>query len=205
DGRFQPAVGYDVGFGAISVTAGDFNRDGIVDLAETDACTTRGCSGATAGVLNILLGNPDGSFQPAVAYTAFIEPYSLTAADLNHDGQLDLVAAQRPSGTVGTFFGLSGGTFRPEVTKAAAGLPVALALADLNGDSNLDAVVANECTSDLGGCNGTVGVLLGRADGSFQSPVTYDGGRNANSVAVGDFNGDGKVDVAVVSRLLSGV
>ena len=73
---------------------------------------------------------------------------------------------------------------------------------DLNGDGNLDAVVANECTSEVGGCNGTVGVLLGRVDGSFQPGITYVAGKNPSSVAVGDFNGDGKLDVATVSSVV---
>jgi hypothetical protein len=200
DGTFQPAVGYNVGIDALSVTAGDFNHDGIVDLAETSACSNVSCTGSTAGVLNILLGNADGSFQPAVPYAALTEPYSVTAGDLNHDGLLDLMVAQRPGGQVGVFGGLSGGAFHTEVNLSAGGSPVALALADFNGDGNLDAVVANECTTTVGGCNGTVGVLLGRGDGSFQSPVNYSGGSNPSSVAVGDFNGDGKIDVAVVNR-----
>ncbi len=204
DGTFQPAVGYDVGTSPLSITSGDFNRDGIVDLAETNACTMRGCGGSH-GVLNILLGNADGSFQPAIPYAALTEPYSVTAADLDHDGLLDLVVAQRPSADVGVFRGLSGGAFQAELTRNAGGSPLALTLADLNGDGNVDAIVANECTSELGGCNGTVGVLLGRANGSFQSAVTYDGGKNPFSVAIGDFNGDGKPDVAVVSAAVTGV
>jgi len=199
DGTFQPAVSYYVGPDiGVSITSGDFNGDGIMDLAETG-------TDSAAGILNILLGNAEGSFQPAIAYTAFSEPYSVTVADLNHDGLLDLVTAHRPNAEVGFFRGLSGGTFRTEVPQSAAGQPLALALGDLNGDGNLDAVVANECTSEVGGCNGTVGVLLGRADGSFQPGVTYAAGKNPSSVAVGDFNGDGKLDAAAVSSVVTGV
>ena len=68
-----------------------------------------------------------------------------------------------------------------------------VAVGDVNGDGKPDLVVANVCASSNGICNGSVSVLLGNGDGTFQTAVTYGtGGQAAISVAVGDVNGDGK-------------
>jgi hypothetical protein len=71
--------------------------------------------------------------------------------------------------------------------------------ADLNGDGKPDLVVANYCQSTA--CTiGSVGVLLGNGDGTFQPAVTYSsGGYAATSVAVADVNGDGKPDIIVAN------
>jgi hypothetical protein len=73
-------------------------------------------------------------------------------------------------------------------------------VADVNGDGKPDIVLANWCVIGNVCVNGTVGVLLGKGDGTFQSAVTYSsGGNNANSVAVADVNGDGKLDILVAN------
>ena len=81
-------------------------------------------------------------------------------------------------------------------------MPTSVAVADVNGDGKPDLVVANVCASSADDCaNGTVGVLLGNGDGTFQTAVTYgSGGYEANSVAVADVNGDGKPDLLVANQ-----
>jgi hypothetical protein len=90
--------------------------------------------------------------------------------------------------------------FLPAVTYRTGGLePVSVAIGDVNGDGIPDLVVANE--SKEGNSNGSVGVLLGNGDGTFQKDVAYrSGGWPARSVAIGDVNGDGKPDLVVVSE-----
>ena len=78
-----------------------------------------------------------------------------------------------------------------------------MAVADVNGDGKPDLLVTNECSS---GCtNGSVSVLLGNGDGTFQTAVSYgSGGEYALSVAVADVNGDGKPDMLVANDCASG-
>ncbi|PYL01629.1 MAG: hypothetical protein DME19_01020 [Verrucomicrobia bacterium] len=75
-----------------------------------------------------------------------------------------------------------------------------LAVGDFNGDSKLDLAVANHgCSNCSPAFSGSFSVLLGNGDGTFQSRLNYDAGKDPVSVAVGDFNGDGKPDLAVVN------
>jgi Bacterial Ig-like domain (group 3)/FG-GAP-like repeat/FG-GAP repeat len=91
--------------------------------------------------------------------------------------------------------------FLPVVTYGSGGTGASsVAVADVNGDGKPDLVVANICASSTDCSTGTVAVLLGNGDGTFQTAVTYgSGGQGATSVAVGDLNGDGKPDLAVVN------
>ena len=118
-------------------------------------------------------------------------------ADVNGDGHLDLVVAYWNEGSVGVLLGKGDGTFQPVVkyNSGGTGAP-SVAVADVNGDGKPDIVVLNAWNQE-----GTVGVLLGNGDGTFQPPVTYDTGQYSipQSVAVGDLNGDGHPDIVVAN------
>jgi hypothetical protein len=203
DGTFQSVVNYaSGGFGPMSVAAADVNGDGKADLLVANWSAS--ASGATVGVL---LGNGDGTFQPAVTYrSGGVTALSVAVADVNGDGKPDLLVAnfwasfQNLIGTVGVLLGNGDGTFQSAVAYATGGTggPNAggsVAVADVNGDGKPDLLAANEG-------NATVGVLLGNGDGTFQPVVTYgSGGSGANSVAVADVNGDGKPDLLVATSL----
>ncbi len=164
------------------MAVGDFNGDGLVDLAVADY----GDDFGNGQGMSVLLGQGDGTFQPAIHYAAGSGPKSVAVGDFNGDGLLDLAVAN--GGSVSVFLGSSDGSFQPAQNFAAGLGPESVAVGDFNGDGILDLAVA--------GLSGTR-VLLGNGDGSFQTTYgSYVTGAST-SVACGDFNGDGLPDLAV--------
>lgn len=205
DGTFQSVLNYAAGSAPRAVAVGDFNRDGKLDLAAADVI---------GGAVSVLMGNGDGTFQSAVTYdSGGVIAISVAVADTNGDGKPDLVVADEcvslncgEDGSVGVLLGNGDGTFQAVVTYDSGGsLATSVTAADVNGDGKPDLVVTNcgissRCTGD-----GSVGVLLGNGDGTFQPAVTYDsGGDEAFAVAVADVNGDGKLDLLVANDCTSG-
>ncbi len=190
NGTFQSSIDYQAPGtkGIASIANGDVNHDGVVDLVAT---TFPG-----PGV-NVWIGNGDGTYQPPISYTVGIGPEGLCLADLNNDGNLDIVAADLgdpdPSQTLSILFGNCDGTFKP--VQYLAGLPQMrdVAAVDLNGDGNLDlaAVAPN---------SNTLSIYYGKGDGTFQSPVNYSTDVNPIHIVVADFNGDNKPDLLVTTR-----
>ena len=199
DGTFQPAVNYSAGQGATSVAVGDFNGDGKLDLAVANV----GTAGVSPGTVSILLGNGDGTFQPALDYDASTVSGSVVVADFNNDGKLDLAVANATGEIVSILLGNGDGTFQPAVNYSAGQGATSVAVGDFNGDGKLDLAVANVGTAGVS--PGTVSILLGNGDGTFQPAVNYSAGQGATSVAVGDFNGDNKLDLVVIGSSSSGV
>jgi len=180
--------------GPTSVATGDFNGDGKLDLVVTDS---------GSGSVSVLLGNGDGTFQAPVNYTVGTAASSqflwVAVGDVNGDGKPDFVVADCDDNYVDVFLGNGDGTFQAGVTYAVGTNPTSVALADLNADGKLDVVVSNQnCPNDVCGV-ATASVLLGNGDGTFQAHSDYPAGGCANWVAVGDFNRDGILDLAVVN------
>ena len=198
DGTFRPAQVFSSG-NQISryLVLGDFNGDGRLDVVVAD-----GCGGCGHQNFSVLLGKGNGTFQSAHTYSLGGEAMGIAAADVNGDGKLDIVAGLEseggaPNAPAVLLLGKGDGTFSdPQTLYPAGAYP---ALADMNGDGKLDLVVATPC-SDVKCTKGGVGILLGNGDGSFQPLQTYgSGGYDADFVAIGDVNRDGKLDVFVAN------
>jgi Big-like domain-containing protein/VCBS repeat protein len=215
NGTFQPAVTYGTGgYLAYSVAVGDLNGDGVPDLAVANLCLNLDQYGDCTGIggVGVLLGNGDGTFQSAVAYSTGADwALSITIGDLNGDGKPDLVVANAygpygSDGSAAVLLGNGDGTFQPAVNYDSGGYNAdSIAIADVNGNGVPDLVVANLCQNE--GCytDGEVAVLLGNGDGTFQPAMTYDSGeRVAYSLGVGDLTGNGILDVVVSNRISNG-
>lgn len=201
---FSPATSFPVGADPQAVVTADFNNDGQLDLATANVDHNNG----DEGTVSVLLGNADGSFQPARTSATGPYPISLTAGDFNADGQFDLAMAIWDNfgvNDVSILLGEGDGTFAAPVllsTSEEASYPWSIASGDLNADGKLDLVV----TTDDDFLGGYVEVLLGHGDGSFTAPATYGPyyGQILSS-ALADFNGDGNLDVAVTDWQSSSV
>ena len=173
------------------------NRRGREGYAETPEKGRR-CTAGFLVLLALLFGVPHARAQGTlpVSFLARMDtplPTSplakgiAAAADLNSDGELDLVVSGDQN-DIWVFFGIGDGTFQPAVTYTIRGASF-YALADFNGDGKQDIFA-------VGGS--TVYVMLNNGDGTFAAPVATTITTNAPGIfAIGDFNGDGKADISV--------
>jgi hypothetical protein len=181
DGTFVAGPFYQIGSDrfAFYIVTGDFNGDGIVDVATE----------SENGVW-VFLGEGGGVFRPGVLFPlnqsgGAVEP--LAVADFNGDGKLDIIAALNNTG-VAVFLGNGDGTFQPEIDTIVPFILTAFATGDFNGDGKPDEfVVSDEYSQGL--------LYLGNGDGSFTLTRQVNIASAPSWVATADFNGDGFLDI----------
>jgi FG-GAP-like repeat len=184
-GGFNSNIPQTVGLTPVDLAIGDFNADGKPDAMVVNNISNN---------VSILLGDGNGSFTSSGVVTVGISPFSVALGDLNNDGKLDAMVVNSTSNNVSILLGNGKGGFTSSRVVGAGINPQFLALGDLNGDGRLDAVITNPRTSN----NFTLGkiiVLLNDGNGGFTSSELALA--NVRAVALGDVNGDGKLDAVV--------
>ncbi|CAF0880594.1 unnamed protein product [Rotaria sordida] len=171
------------------IAAGDFNHDNNLDVAVADYGT---------GNIGIFLGSGNGSFTLFTLCSTGDKSHvsSVRVAYLNNDSHLDFVVSNSATNNIGVFFGFGNGSFDKQLLYST-GLnsgPIWISVADFNNDGSFDLAVANPLTNN-------VGIFLGNRQGYFANQTIYLTGLNSkpNSIAVGDFNKDNRLDIAVTN------
>ena len=172
----------------IDIGVGDFNSDGKLDMV----VATIGSS-SNGNTVDVLMGNGDGTFQPAFAVTTNYLPGQVVIGDFNGDGRQDFAAVCLTTG-ISVVLGNGNGTFETAVDYSVGGSLRSLKAADVNGDGRQDLITCNYNTA------GTVEILLGNVDGTFQAATGYATGANPDDVVVVDVNLDGKQDLVTANR-----
>jgi Bacterial Ig-like domain (group 3)/FG-GAP-like repeat len=186
DGSMQPGVNFGTTSYFLFVAVADFNGDGNLDIAATDAAT---------GQVQLFNGDGTGNFTVGSSFNTDLannEPLGIYVGDFNNDGHPDLAIANYNGSDIAILLNDGSGNFpAPVPTALSSSVSEGFAVADINGDGNLDLVAPLYNDS-------SIAVLLGKGDGTFQAEQDVAIGASYPwQLVLADLNGDGKLDVAV--------
>ncbi|CAF1565960.1 unnamed protein product, partial [Rotaria sp. Silwood1] len=185
DGSFENQMMLSAGANShpISIAVGDFNGDGVLDIA----LANNGSKHA-----DMMLGNGKEKFAIQRSYEIGFDlpPLAMASGDFNNDERSEIVIVNGGSNHVDIFVAYNHGSFENQARYSAGSAPQSVVVGDFNNDTRLDIVVANGDSND-------VSVLLGNGNGSFENQTRYLAGSFPQSVVVADFNNDTRLDIAV--------
>jgi hypothetical protein len=185
DGTLLNPINLSLAGSLTSVAAGDFLHNGLQDVVAANA----------NGTVSVLLSNGNGTFAAPVTVALGATPEGVAVGDFLGNGRLDVVTANS-NGTVTVLAGNGDGTFGGPITSQVGGSLTSVAAGEFNGDGRPDLVVGTGTGLD---------VLLGNGDGTFRAksaipflvdPAVPDLTEAVTAVAVGDFRGNGRQDIA---------
>ena len=183
NGGFQPEQRFTLSDSPTDLVVDDLNGDGVLDLVTTNFASAP----LAEDHISVFLGIGDGTFLPGPSFVVGEGPRAVAVADLNGDGQPDVVTANSSDDNISVLLGNGDGTFQGDQRFDVGDAPTGVAISDLNGDSQLDLVSANAGSSDIS-------VFLGNGDGSFQAEQRLLTGMTG-IIVLGEVDGDGQVDL----------
>ncbi|MBZ0173211.1 MAG: VCBS repeat-containing protein, partial [Phycisphaerales bacterium] len=184
----QPLI--TTGDGPVGIALGDVNGDGDLDIAYAIGEDTS---------VGVCLNNGDGTFTPNAVYGAGDAPVSVALGDLDGDDDLDIAVVNIESDSASVLLNNGDGTFASQTQFVTGDSPQGVTIGDIDGDGDLDIATANGGKDGGAGAN-TVSLLINNGDGTFALNINFPAGDFPESVAMGDLDGNGSPDIALVNK-----
>jgi hypothetical protein len=203
NGTFTAQSPITVGNNPVFVVTSDFNNDGLQDVA---------IANQGSNSISIFLGNGNGTFQTPAPAPILLPvgslPTGLAAADVNGDGNVDLISANQGTNTVSVFFGNGNGTFQTPTNYPTGNAPVYVALGDFNNQGALDMAIANHGAATANNSGNSVTIYYNQISttniplGTFVAgtPRDFLAGNGPTSIAVAEFSQSGYSDLAIADQ-----